>query len=225
MTMVHESSEQMFHWHEPRDHWDYVMQVQEGISDEDLMNRAGNGYQKLKEAIVASTFAVGFNEFINSVRVRMANDELLDFELQDRKTEEILELEIVMAIEPGRRPGLEYRDGQRPQMPARAFSGEPIDAGWIAPFINKKTQKARAKNINGRHLLVYQNISGGQTDFKELLDLVPGAEETWQSIWLIVGVPDMSSMVLISNAVGFPCDAHNINGYRVLKWAHFDNET
>ncbi len=211
MTMLHESDSvvsQMFHWHEPRDLWDYVTQVQENISDEDLMNRAGASYQKLKEAIVASTFAVGFNELINPVQVRMANDELLDFELQDRKTEEVLEFEIVMAIEPGRRPGLEYRDGQRPQMPARAISGEPIDARWIAPFIDKKTQKARAKNINWRHLLVYQNISGGQTDSKKLLEFVPGTEKTWQSIWLIVGVPDRSFMVLISNAVGFPCDLH-----------------
>jgi hypothetical protein len=48
------------------------------------MNRAGVDYQKLKEAIVASTFAVGFNEFINPAQVRMANDELLDFALQDR---------------------------------------------------------------------------------------------------------------------------------------------
>ena len=158
----------------------------------------------------------------------MANDELLDFELQNRKTAEVFECEIVMAIEPNRRPGLEYRDGQRPQMHARAFAGEPIDAGWIAPFIIKKTQKAIAKNIHGRHLPVYQNISGGQTDCKRLLELVPGAEQIWQSIWLIVGVPDMSFMVLIANAAGFPCDMHN-DMHKWLPnyaWAHFvDNRT
>ncbi|MER3425087.1 MAG: hypothetical protein C4293_19505 [Nitrospiraceae bacterium] len=138
----------------------------------------------------------------------MAKDELLDFKLQDKKIGDCFEFEIVMAIEPGRKPGLEYRNGNRSGMPSRAFRGQPVDPEWIAPSIQGKTHKARNKKIYRRHLLVYQNIPGGQTDFMKLLALVPEAERVWRSIWLIAGGPDMSARVLLSNAAAFACSLY-----------------
>jgi len=54
------AASQFFHWQDPRSLWNFVRQSETDISDEDLMNRAGDEFQKLKEAIVASMFAVGF---------------------------------------------------------------------------------------------------------------------------------------------------------------------
>lgn len=53
------------------------------MSNEDLLSRGKDFEQKLQEAIVASTFALVFQEHISPVHIRMArvHEKLLDFEL------------------------------------------------------------------------------------------------------------------------------------------------
>lgn len=191
---------EFFQWQKPRVLLSTATSVADRISDDDLMNRAGEFYQKTKEALVASTFATWFDLAIDPVLVKLAlaNERILDFELSDFNDQKY-EYEIVMSLEPDRKPGLEYRNGKQPVVPQRAFSGEPVHADWIAKDIRRKTDLAKKTGIHHRHLLVYQNISGGATDLRQLKALVGDAESAWASMWLISGVPVWGGIALLSN--------------------------
>lgn len=189
-------------WQNPRALLNTATSIADRISDADLMNRAGEFYQKTKEALVASTFAAGFTLGVKPVLVKMAHERLLDFELSVSDGQKY-EYEIVMALEPGRKPGWEYQDGNRPVSGWRAFSGQPVPPQWIAPSIWKKMEKAKRYGIYHRHLLVYQNIQGGAPDLRSLKALVGDANPIWASVWLITGVPDWGGVALLSNRHGF----------------------
>ena len=192
----------LFQSQKPRALLGTATSIADQISSEDLMNRAGEFYQKTKEALVASTFAAGFALGIEPVLVKMAHKRMLDFELNGFDGQKY-EYEIVMSLEPGRKPGLEYRDAKKPVTPWRAFSGEPVPAEWVAKVIRKKTDLAKKNQIYHRHLLVYQNISGGAPDLRQLKALVGHAKSVWASMWLISGVPAWGGIALLSNRYGF----------------------
>ena len=176
------------------------------MSNEEFLSRGNDVKQKLQEALVASTFSLGFQKHISPVKIRMVkvHEKLLDFELTYQGNM-LSKFELVMALPPSRKLRKDYQDGKRPQIPNTASFSDPVNPEWIASMICKKTEKAR--NIDGftGHLLVYQNICGGKTDFKRLTELIADSESIWQSIWLIKGVPDQASMVLLCNLYGFPC--------------------
>ncbi len=191
---------------DPLDLWNLAKQTQSAMSAEDFLSRGKDFEQKVQEALVASTFSLGFQKYISPVQIQMkkVHEELLDFELQSREGP-AFEFEITTTYEPGYKIREEYKNGKRPKVPERAFSGDPVKAEWIAPVIRTKTEKARKIKDFNRHLLVYQNISGGGTDLERLKKLIPGSESIWRSIWLIVGVPDLVAMVLLCNTHGFSC--------------------
>lgn len=63
---------------------------------------------------------------------------------------------------------------------------------------SEKDRKTKNKKLSNkglqRHLLVYQNIPGrGATDLQQLMLRVPDVESVWQSIWLIMGIPDIGT--------------------------------
>lgn len=202
-SMLPDISE-FFRWQKPRALLSTATSIADRISDEDFMNRGGEFYQKTKEALVASTFAAWFDLAIEPVLVKMAmvNERILDFDLSEFDGQKY-EYEIVMSLEPDRKPGLEYRNGRQPVTPWRAFSGEPVPADWIAKDILKKTDLAKKYRIRHRHLLVYQNISGGMPDLRKLQALVGDANSVWASIWLISGVMEWGGIALLSNRNGF----------------------
>jgi len=199
-----------YRFQDPSDLWNLAKKVESVLTAEQFLSRGKDSEQKLQEALVASTFSIGFQKYLFPVEIRMVevHKPLLDFELKSRDGV-VSEFEITTAYEPKYKIREEYMDGKIPQIPIRAFSGEPVRPEWIAPFIQSKTEKAKKlKDLPGefnRQLLVYQNISGGGTDLERLKQLIPGSESIWQSIWLIVGVPDLVAMVLVSNAHGFSC--------------------
>ncbi len=192
----------LFQLQQPRDLLATVTSIADDVSDEDLMNRAGEFYQKTKEALVASTFAAIFAHTVKPTLVKMVHERMLDFKLSDFDGQ-TYDYEIVMALEPRRKPGLEYRDGRKPIPPLRAFSGKPVPAEWIVKVIQKKTELAKKNNFHHRHLLVYQNIPGGTPDLRQLKALVGDANSVWASVWLISGVPDWGGVALLSNRHGF----------------------
>lgn len=194
----------------PHDLWNLAKKTESALTAEQFLSRGKDSEQKLQEALVASTFSIGFQKYLFPVEIRMVevHKPFLDFELKSRDGV-IFEFETTTAYEPEYKIREEYMDGKRPQIPIRAFSGEPVKPEWIAPFIQSKTEKVKKlKELPGefnRHLLVYQNISGGGTDLERLKQLISGSESIWESIWLIIGIPDLVAMVLVCNAHGFSC--------------------
>ncbi|MDH3504776.1 MAG: hypothetical protein OEZ41_04485 [Nitrospirota bacterium] len=182
------------------------------MSNEDLLSRGKDFEQKLQEALVASTFALVFQEHISPVQIRMAkvHEKLRDFELisQDNTS---FQFEITTAYPPDYKIREEYKNGRRPSFPMQALSGTPMDPEWIAPVICKKTEKARRIDGFNGHLLVYVNIQGGGPSgpgLEKLKDLISDSESIWRSIWLIRGIPDLISTgtVLLCKSYGLGCE-------------------
>lgn len=195
----------------PRDLWRLAKQAASPMSNEDLLSRGKDFEQKLQEALVASTFALVFQEHLSPVQIRMAkvHEKLHDFELitQDNTG---FQFEITTAYPPGYKIREEYKNGRRPSFPMQALSGNPMDPEWIAPVICKKTEKARRIDGFNGHLLVYVNIQGGGPSgpgLEKLKNLISDSESIWQSIWLIRGIPDLTSTgtVLLCNSFGLGC--------------------
>lgn len=195
----------LFQLQQPRDLLATVTSIADEVTDEDLMNRAGEFYQKTKEALIAATFATIFDYAVMPILVKMVHEKIQDFELSDFSdfNGQKYEYEIVMALEPGRKPGLEYRDGRKPIPSLPALSGKSVSAEWIVKVIQKKTELAQKNKFDHRHLLVYQNIQGRAPDLRQLKALVGDANSVWASVWLISGVPDWGGVALLSNRHGF----------------------
>ena len=189
-------------WQRPRELRDLAVKAQANISAEAFLSRGGDFEQKIQEVLVGTSFAMLFHKIVFPVRVRMAqiHEEATDIELRsgDGVT---YPFEITTVYPPGYKIRLEYRDGRRPVISKRAFSGEPIPAEWIADAIVNKTNKVRGKGLR-RHLLVYNNISGGTTNLWRLPQLLCGAEGIWDSIWIIAGIPYCGWISLVSNEAG-----------------------
>lgn len=172
------------------------------MSDEVFLSRGGDIEQKIQEALVGATFSWGFYHLVTAVKAQMAaiHKEALDIELRSNAGC-LYSFEITAAHPPGYQIRLAYRGGKRPEISPRAFSGEPIPAEWLASAIINKTNKVRGKSLR-RHLLVYNNISGGTNDLWRLPQLLLGSEKVWDSIWIITGVPDCGWIALVSNSAG-----------------------
>jgi hypothetical protein len=194
-------------WCNPRIMWDRAMTVDALLSRGDLIDDSRS--HKFREVLSASTFATGFCHLVRPVQVRMKDEELLDFELQaDDKHN--YEFELVTAYEDGRKPGDEHRNLSDDSLEViKKPSVEPIDLRPIVQQVIKKTKKLidlKAKDLNvRRHLLVYCSIVGGRIDEKSLYEEVAKDGLSWESIWLIRGVPDLSFMALLCNSFGFKC--------------------
>ena len=196
----------------PWDLWRLANQIASSMSDEDLLSRGQDFVQKLQEALVASTFALVFQEHISPVQIRMAkvHEKLLDFELISQENS-AFPFELTTAYPPDYKIREEYKNGRRPSFPMHAMTGTPMNPEWIAPVICKKTEKARRIDGFNGHLLVYVNIHGGGPvgrGLEELMDLISDSETIWQSIWLIRGIPDLVSTgtVLLCNSFGLGCE-------------------
>ena len=199
----------------PWDLWCLAKQTASPMSNEDLLSRGKDFEQKLQEALVASTFALVFQEHISPVQIQMAkvHEKLLDFELisQDDTT---FHFEITTAYPPDYKIREEYKNGRRPSFPMQALCGTQMDPEWTAPVICKKTEKARRINGFNGNLLVYVNIQGGGPSgpgLEKLKDLISDSESIWRSIWLIRGIPDLASTgtVLLCNSYGLFCEERN----------------
>jgi hypothetical protein len=130
--------------------------------------------------------------------------ELLDFEIKYQENT-ILQFEIVMAIDSERKLQQEYRDGRRPLISQRTFSGESAESEQIVLRVQEKTQKARKIQKLNRHLLVYVNLSGRLPNSEWFKERIHTCESIFQSIWLVRGCLNEGGMVLLSNSYGFPC--------------------
>jgi hypothetical protein len=210
---------EFYHWQSPRELWSLAMQTQASMSNEAFLSRGRDFEQKLQETLVASTFALGFIEPVAPVEIRMArvHEEMLDFELKSASGTSY-EFEIVTAYPTGYKIREEYRDEKRPKLLDDWMEGISADPEFVAQRIRSKTEKAMRKRFN-RHLLVYQNIPGrGATDIQQLVRLVSGAESVWQSIWLIMGIPDIGTtgIALLYPAPNFKFPAGEWLGYREL---------
>lgn len=194
-------------WCNPLTMWDRAMTIDALLSRGDLI--ADSRSHKFREVLSVSTFATGFCHLVHPVQVRMKDEGLLDFELQaDDKHN--YEFELVTAYEDGRKPGAEHRNlSDDSQEVIKKPSVEPIDLRPIVQQVIKKTKKLvglKAKDLNvRRHLLVYCSIIGGRIDEKNLYKEVATDGLSWESIWLIRGVPDASFTALLCNSFGFKC--------------------
>lgn len=196
----------------PWDLWRLANQIASSMSNEGLLSRGKDFEQKLQETLVASAFALVFQQHIAPVQIRMAkvHEKLRDFELisQDNTG---FQFEITTAYPPDYKIREEYKNAKRPPFPMQALSGTPMDPEWIAPVICKKTEKARKIDGFKGHLLVYVNIQGGGPSgpgLEKLKDLISDSESVWRSIWLIRGIPDLISTgtVLLCNFYGLGCE-------------------
>lgn len=99
----------------PRDLWHLANQIASPMSNENFLSRGKDFEQKLQEALVASTFALVFQEHISPVQIRMAkvHEKLLDFELisQDNTA---FQFEITTAYPPDYKIREEYKNGRSP---------------------------------------------------------------------------------------------------------------
>jgi hypothetical protein len=208
--MMVEKLEKFYIFQDPQNFLNLRKQTTDLMSDEDLLSRGDPCTKKLQEAFVASIFAWGFQKYILPIQIRMAKveAELLDFEMKYQENN-ILQFEIVMAIEPERRLQQEYRDGRRPSISTRTFSGEPAESEQIVLVIEKKTQMARNIQKLNRHLMVYVNLSGHLQNLEWFTERILASESIFQSIWLVRGDLDEGGMALLSNSYGFPCPERN----------------
>jgi hypothetical protein len=207
-------------WQSPLELWNLAKRVQASMSSEKFLSRGRDFVQKVQEALVASTFALCFAGLVSPVQIRMSkiHQPLLDFELFPTNYSTKYEFEIVAAYEPDYKIRLKYRDGKRPKMPYKAFSGEPVNPEWVAEEILKKTERVKKAGEKGanHHLLVYQNIHGGPTDLEQLRQLVANTESVWTSIWIISGAPSWGWITLLFNSSGFKCPS--MQWLSTIKW-------
>ncbi|MBY0249543.1 MAG: hypothetical protein K2Q17_17975 [Nitrospiraceae bacterium] len=196
----------MHSWQHPLALRRLAIEAQLEMSDEAFLSRGGSREQKIQEALVGSTFLLVFRRIVWPVLGRMAkiNEEALDMEAIGGNGT-ISSFEITAAYVPGYRIRQAYKDGNRPEIPQSAFTGNPISAEWVASSILNKTEKIRGKGMR-RHLLVYNNISGGTTDFHRLPSLLGNAKDEWDSIWVIAGIPDSGYVALVANSIGLKSD-------------------
>jgi hypothetical protein len=195
--------EAMYLWQHPLALRRLAMKTQSEMTCEEFLSRGGSREQKIQEALVGATFLSIFHQIVLPVMGRMAriNEEALDIEA--RTADGIIyQFEITTVYPPGYKIREAYRNGSKPEIPQSAFTGDPVSAGHVATTILKKTAKVKKKRLN-RHLLVYQDISGGAPDLTLLRKLVSGVESVWASVWIISGVPDWGGVVLLSNTHGF----------------------
>lgn len=160
------------------------------VGTERFLSTGGDQEQMVQEALVASTFARCLCSIGYPVMIRMTEigTRLKDFEL--RSNNQLLEFEVTRALEPGTKPREAWSNGNRPEIPPRAFSGEQIDPEWLADSIQKKTAKFRASNLSERrHLLVYLDIMGGSPDLKRVASFCQEDDALWESVWVISGIP------------------------------------
>lgn len=203
------NSTDFFSWYNPLTMWDRAMTIDALLSRGDLIGGADLRLHKFREVLPVSTFATGFCQLIHPVQVRMKDEKSLDFELQaDDKHN--YEFELVTAYEDRRKPGDEHRNLSDDSLEViKKPSVEPLDLRPIAQQVIKKTKKLialKAKDLKvRRHLLVYCSIVGGGIDEKKLYEEVATYGLSWESIWLIRGVPDTSFMALLCNSFGFKC--------------------
>ena len=193
----------MYLWQRPSALRRLAVKVQSEMTCEAFLSRGGSREQKIQEALVGGTFLSIFQRIASPVMARMAriNEEALDVEARTADGV-IYQLEITAAYPPSYKIREAYRNGSKPEIPWSAFTGEPIPAEQIASSISNKTEKIRGKGIR-RHLVVYNDISGGTTDLWRLPQLLGHVQKEWDSIWLIAGVPDIGWVALVSDSVGF----------------------
>ena len=198
------NSTDFFSWYNPLTMWDRAMTIDALLSRGDLIGGADRRLHKFREVLSASTFATGFCQLIHPVQVRMKDEKLLDFELQaDEKHS--YEFELVTAYEVRRRAGDEHRNLSDDSLEViKKPSVEAIDRRPIVQQVIEKTKKIKDLNVR-RHLLVYCSIVGGGIDAQKLCKEVASYGPSWESIWLIRGVPDTSFMALLCNSFGFKC--------------------
>ena len=198
------NSTNFFSRYNPLTMWDRAMTIDALLSRGDLIGGADPRLHKFREVLPVSTFATGFCQLIHPVQVRMKDEKSLDFELQaDDKHN--YEFELVTAYEDGRKPGAEHRNLSDDSLEViKKPSVEPIDLRPIVQQVIKKTKRVIDLNVR-RHLLVYCSIVGGGIDEKNLYEEVATYGLSWESIWLIRGVPDTSFMALLCNSFGFKC--------------------
>jgi hypothetical protein len=192
-----------YRWQKPRALWGLATGIASALSDEQFLSRGRHYEQKLQEALVDSTWCLCFSKLVSPVLIRMADSQLLDFEIR-LASGEIWQLEVTTAHPFGYKIREEYRHGKKPSMQPRAFSGDPVSPTWLTSVIGNKTKKVIGKYTN-RHLVVYQNISGGATDLGQVRKLVPNIEASWRSVWIITGIPSCGGIVLICKAASFGC--------------------
>lgn len=204
----------MYFWQPPLALRQLAVRAQSEMSNEAFLSKGGSREQKIQEALVGSTFLSVFGRVVSPVLGRMAkiNEEALDMEAIGVDGA-ISPFEITTAYVPGYRIRQEYKDENRPEIPQSAFIGEPIPAKWVASPILNKTEKIRGKGIR-RHLLVYNNIYGGTTDLRRLPQLLGNAQNDWDSIWLIAGVPDIGWVALVANSVDLNISMFDEKGCR-----------
>jgi len=198
------NSTNLFSWCNPLTMWERAMTIDALLSRGDLIGGADPRLHKFREVLPVSTFATGFCQLIHPAQVRMKDEKSLDFELQaDDKHN--YEFELVTAYEDGRKPGAEHRNLSDDSLEViKKPSAEPIDLRPIVQQVIKKTKRDIDLNVR-RHLLVYCSIVGGGIDEKNLYEEVATYGLSWESIWLIRGVPDTSFMALLCNSFGFKC--------------------
>jgi hypothetical protein len=198
------NSTNFFSWCNPLTMWDRAMTIDALLSRGDLIGGADPRLHKFREVLPVSTFATGFCHLVHPVQVRMKDEESLDFELQaDDKHN--YEFELVTAYEDRRKPGAEHRNLSDDSLEViKKHSVEPIDLRPIVQRVIEKTQDVIRLKVR-RHLLVYCSIVGGGIDEKKLYEEVATHGLSWESIWLIRGVPDTSFMALLCNSFGFKC--------------------
>ncbi|MBI4002678.1 MAG: hypothetical protein HY348_12960 [Nitrospira defluvii] len=139
---------------------------------------------------------------------------LKDFEIERNRS--IHEFEVTVAFEPDYKIRQEYRDGQSPEIPGYASSGDPNDPKWLSGAVQKKTQKAcKAHWKTKRHLVVYQCMWGGLPNLGDLRILCDEADRVWASVWVISGVPFAGGVGLLFNAYG--CD------WPMMDWLSYVN--
>jgi hypothetical protein len=158
-----------------------------GIPDSEFFNKTAQGLnQKLREAWVAARLGVAISHVMGDVSVSITEEEQADAIFRDHLDLRI-PFQIVSANRPHRKPGEEYRNGQRPLHRLSDYSGRAWPAQWISDVVRAKAGKARANGILINHLVVYINFGGAPGAVDQLRQIVAHATDAFLSIWLLSG--------------------------------------
>lgn len=125
-----------------------------------------NAYKRHREAWVLGHFAALYNAWSERradlvlAEPGETADVPADFAAYDAAGAPVAHIEVSTALDPGRRPGAEYRDPNRPRV---EFIPDPDDTGvdpWghLREVLGQKVHKARTRYASGTWLVVYLSV-------------------------------------------------------------------
>lgn len=157
-------------------------------------------HKKTQEMWCAAHFSRGFERHYEACFVLISDSDEqtdTDFKLEVRETQR--PFQITELMQPGRRRGDEYREGERDRTVLEDWSpGTANGPSWVREAIERKVKKryAAARELN---LLVYLNFPAYEQRFDRIAEECEQAAQHFASVWLLNG----NAMCCILEGNGF----------------------